>query len=95
MKADDTQRLAERKSRIDGRLDGERQWESARPLVGGRNLHYEVSGRVQATALGGIGLIHEFVRSLGLAEALDRHVNVLKPYVPRISAENASLVSAG
>jgi len=82
VKADDTQRLADRKARIDGRLDAARQRECSRPLVEGRNLHYEVAGRVQATGLGGIGLIHEFVRSLGLAEALDRHVDVLKRHFP-------------
>ena len=71
MKADDTQRLADRKGRIESRLVAERQWEAERPVVEGRNLHYEVSGRIQATALGGVGLIHEFVRSLGLPEALD------------------------
>jgi Transposase DDE domain group 1 len=82
VKAHDTQRLVERKSRIEERLDGDRQWESAHPVVEGRNLHYEVAGRVSATALGGIGLIHEFVRSIGLAESLDRNVQMLKRHFP-------------
>lgn len=82
MKADDTQRLADRKGRIESRLVAERQWEAERPVVEGRNLHYEVSGRIQATALGGVGLIHEFVRSLGLPEALDERVHVLKRHFP-------------
>ena len=82
VKADDTQRLAERKARIDDRLGGERQWESERPIIESTNLRYEVSARVQATALGGIGLVHEFVRHLGLAESLDRNVHVLKRHFP-------------
>ncbi len=82
MKADDTQRLAERKARIEERLDGGRQWESTRPVVENANLHYEVSGRVGATSLGGIGLVHEFVRQLGLVEALDAKVDVLKRHFP-------------
>lgn len=82
MKAHDTQRLAERKARIEHRLDGNRQWESDEPVVEGRNLHYEVAGRSKATALGGIGLIHEFVRQLGLIEAIDRNVHVLKRHFP-------------
>ena len=82
MKADDTQRLAERKARIDDRLDGGRQWESLRPLVEGTNLHYEVAGRVNATSAGGIGLVHECMRTLGLADALDRNVTVFKRHFP-------------
>ena len=85
MKANDTQRLTKRKARIDDRLDAERPWEGTRPVVEGTNLHYEVAGRVTATALGGIGLVHEFVRSIGLAEALDRNVEVLKRHFPTTS----------
>ena len=82
MKAKDTQRLDERKARIDDRLDSGRQWESSRPIVEGTNLHYEVAGRVNATSLGGIGLVHEFVRQLGLVDALDRNVTVFKRHFP-------------
>ena len=82
MKADDTRRLSERKVRIDERLDGGRQWESERPVVESANLRYEISGRVGATSLGGIGLVHEFVRQLGLVEALDDNVKVLKRHFP-------------
>jgi hypothetical protein len=86
VKTKDTQRLAERKARIDGRidgrLDGERQWESSHPVVENTNLHYEIAGRVTATSLGGVGLVHEFVRELGLVESLDRNVSVLKRHFP-------------
>ena len=50
MKAKDTQRLAERKARIDDRLDGGRQWETLRPVVESTNLHYEDAGRVWVSA---------------------------------------------
>jgi hypothetical protein len=82
VKADDTQRLAERKRRIDDRLDGARQWESAQPVIENANLRYEVAGRVRATSLGGIGLVHEFVRHLGLVKSLDDNVQVLKRHFP-------------
>ena len=82
VKAEDTQRLAKRKARIEDRLDGSRQWESERPVIESTNLRYEVSGRVEATGLGGIGLVHEFVRGLGLVESLDRNVHVLKRHFP-------------
>ena len=69
MKAEDTKRLSDRKSRIDHRLDGRRQWESDRPVTENTNLHYDVASRVSATSIGGIGLVHEFVRKLGLVDA--------------------------
>jgi hypothetical protein len=66
VKAEDTQQLAKRKARIEDRLDGSRQWESERPVIESTNLRYGVSGRVEATGLGGIGLVHEFVREPGV-----------------------------
>ena len=46
-----------------------------RPVLSGKNhgprLRYEVSERVQATAAGGVGAIHNMVCDLGLAEAID------------------------
>ena len=71
MEAKDTRQLIDRKARIDDRLDGRRQWESDRPVVQNTNLHYEVAGRATATSHGGIGLVHEFVREIGLVGAID------------------------
>ncbi len=82
MKAQDRQRLRRRKARIDRRLDGTCPWRARARCSGNRNLRYEVSGRVNATARGGIGLVHDFVRELGLPEAIDRNVVVLKRHFP-------------
>lgn len=88
MKAEDTQRLTERKVRIDTRLDAGRQWESRQPVVENSNLHYEVAGRVTATSIGGIGLVHEFVRELGLVDAINRNVTVLKRHFPYFESDH-------
>lgn len=82
MKADDTRFLNDRKSRIDERLDPRWQEEREQPMLAGTNGRYEVSGRMTALACGGIGLVHELARSIGLAEAIDRHVHVLKRHFP-------------
>lgn len=82
MNAQDRARLSERKTRIDERLDPSWQEEMDRPMLSGANTRYEVSARVQAIPCGGIGLVHEFVRTLGLAEAIDRHVQVFKRHFP-------------
>jgi hypothetical protein len=82
VKADDSRFLSERKCRIDERLDPTWQEVSERPMLSGSNGGYEVSGRVTALSCGGIALMHELVRSLGLVEAIDRHVHVFKRHFP-------------
>jgi len=52
------------------------------PMLAGAVRGYEVSGKVTAISCGGIGLVHEMVRSIGLAEAIDRTVHVFKRHFP-------------
>jgi len=82
VKSDDNQFLEERKARLDVRLDPEWQEMRARPMIEGAVSGYEVSGKVTGLSCGGIGLVHEMVRSLGLAEAIDGHVHVFKRHFP-------------
>lgn len=82
MKAEDTRRLDDRKDRLEERLDPSWQEEQESPMLAGANTRYEVSGRVTAVPCGGIGLVHELVRSVGLAEAIDEHVDVFKRHFP-------------
>ncbi len=82
MKPNNIRFLDERKARIDERLDPRWQEERERPMIEGANTSYEVSGKVTALSCGGIGLIHQMVRSLGLAEAIDREVHVFKRHFP-------------
>lgn len=82
MKPDDSRLLAERKARLDVRLDPERQEIRERPMIAGAVSDYEVSGRVTALSCGGIGLVHQMVQSLGLADSIDREVHVFKRHFP-------------
>ena len=74
--------LARRKQKILARLE---------PVIGGREprvegqpelttqrIHYEMADRVQAIPCGGIGAIHQLVRSVGLADRIDEELGVLK-----------------
>jgi hypothetical protein len=82
VKPHDRTLLDERKARLDERLDPSSQEERATPMLAGANTRYEVSARAQAIPCGGIGLVHEMVRGLGLAEAIDRHLHVFKRHFP-------------
>lgn len=82
MKANDKVHLFERKSRLAERLDSRTAAVTNTAVLSGANAAYEVSARAQGLACGGIGLVHEFVRGIGLASAIDRHVHVLKRHFP-------------
>lgn len=83
MRGRDAAVLAERGARIRARLDRENlPPDCSRPVMEGSNVRYEMSARVQATPCGGIGLIHEMVRSIGLAQSIDEHVRVLRRHFP-------------
>lgn len=82
MKADDSRFLRDRKSSLDERLNPAWQEVRERPMLAGASGDYAVSGRIRALSCGGIGLVHQLVRSLGLAEAIDRHVHVFKRHFP-------------
>lgn len=47
-----------------------------------RNIQYEVADKVRGLGVGGIGLIHTMARRLGLIEALDTRLELLKVHLP-------------
>jgi len=47
-----------------------------------RNIHYEIGERARGLTAGGLGAMHLLVRRLGLADAIDRRLEVLKIHLP-------------
>jgi Transposase DDE domain group 1 len=76
------QQLARRKRRIERRLDKNDIQGLERPLFTATNIHYEISDRDRGIAHGGIGVIHALARRLGLIEAIDRRLVLLKLHLP-------------
>jgi hypothetical protein len=52
------------------------------PMFAASNIHYELAGRAQALGAGGIGAMHLLARRVGLIEAIDDAVQVLKIHQP-------------
>jgi hypothetical protein len=72
-----------RQRRIAHRLDKFNYPEDmSQPMIRGSSPQFELSGRTVGTAYGGIGLIHQFVKELGLAEAIDRRLHLFKIHLP-------------
>jgi hypothetical protein len=46
------------------------------------NIHYEFADRTRGIGHGGIGAIHALTRQLGLSEAIDKRLHVLKIHLP-------------
>ena len=64
------------------RLDPSWYPESDGPMLSGESVHYEVSGRTQAIVWGGLGVVRQLVKRLGMAKTLDARVTVLKRHFP-------------
>ena len=75
-------RMAQSKRRIERRLDKNDNTGCDRPMMTASNIHYEIAERTRATAAGGIGAMHLVARKLGLVEAIDRSLRLLKIHLP-------------
>jgi hypothetical protein len=75
-------KLANSKRRIERRLDHANLRGCSQPMMTARTIHYEIAGRTRGIASGGIGLIHALARRLGLVDAIDRRLQLLKIHLP-------------
>ncbi len=70
------------KRKIRLRLDQPVTVPSPEPVFTAPNLHYDVAAKTRAIAAGGIGAIQLLVRKLGLTQAIDQRLHLLKYYLP-------------
>ncbi len=70
------------KRKIRRRLDRPVTAPSPEPVLTARNIQYETATKTKAIPCGGIGAIHLLVRKLGLAEAIDERLHLLKFHFP-------------
>ena len=83
MKTSIHNQLANRKRRITSRLQRRNILvERAQPLFSAAGIHYEVAERVRGIAAGGIGGMQLVAEGVGLAENINRSVQVLKRHLP-------------
>ena len=75
-------RLASRKRQIERRLDKAKLGECSEPAFRARNIQYEVSDRVRGLGHGGIGAFHLLARKIGLIDAIDERLHLLKVHLP-------------
>jgi Transposase DDE domain group 1 len=70
------------KRKIRRRLDRPVTAPTPNPVFTASNIHYDAATKTRAISCGGIGAIHLLVRKLGLAEAIDQRLHLLKFHFP-------------
>jgi hypothetical protein len=76
------QQLRTRKRRLQRRLDQTKVPHHSGPVLAAANIHYEIADRVHAINHGGIGAFHLLARRIGLIDAIDRNLHLLKIHLP-------------
>ena len=66
--------LAARNRRIKKRLD-KTKFGGACPMISASNIVYEIADKTRAISAGGIGMIHQMVKRIGLDQAINRALN--------------------
>ncbi|HZY85411.1 MAG TPA: IS1380 family transposase [Gemmataceae bacterium] len=88
MKVKIRRRLRNCKRRIQRRLR-KKQWpEQGRRMFGDHNVHYEIGDKARGLHAGGLGAFHLLVRQLGLADAIDRDLHLLKRHLPYFESDH-------
>ncbi len=76
------QRMGVEKKRIEQRLKAAVTVNQGGAVLRGGNIQYEIAGKASGIAHGGMGAVQRLVRGIGLAEAIDGNVSVLKFHKP-------------
>lgn len=77
-----SQKLAKRKRKIAQRVKKKNWNNQPKPMMAGGNICYDVSGRHQGTAYGGIGNIHQLAKRSGLIDEINKRIGLLKRHLP-------------
>jgi hypothetical protein len=77
-----SRKLENRKRRLARRLDKTKLGDCSKPMFTASNIHFELSDRSRGISHGGIGAIHVLARQLGLVDAINQRLHVLKIHLP-------------
>jgi hypothetical protein len=74
--------LDRRKRRMQNRLDQGKLKNLHKPVFTASNIHYEIAERDRGIAHGGIGVFHLLAQRIGLIDAIDSRLHLLKFHFP-------------
>ena len=73
-----TQVFKKYKRSIKRRLKKKRYKNQPKPIMTGKNIHYELSDKTQAMNYGGLGAIHKMVKQIGLDQEIDNRLDPIQ-----------------
>ena len=82
MRHHDSEILERRQEELQERLDPSWQPDTTEPVLAPGNIRYEMAARTKAINFGGLGLIVQLVRNLGLAEVINEGLHLFKRHRP-------------
>lgn len=89
MRTRDRKIIAGRKRNVAKRLECKKGIEVGEaPVLQGGNIHYEMSARTEAVGCGGIGALHTMAQRLGLPQAIDGSLQLLKVHAPYFESDH-------
>jgi hypothetical protein len=77
-----SKKLAKRKRKIEKRTEKKNYDNQRKPIMTGGNICYDIDGRHQGIAYGGIGNIHQLAKHSGLIDEIDKRIELLKRHLP-------------
>ncbi len=83
------------RKRIQRRLDRENKKcdDDGKPVLRGSGALYEIADRVRAVASGGVALIHQMVKAIGLDKQIDDRVHLLKIHRPYHESDHVTNIA--
>jgi len=75
-------KLASRKRQIERRLDKSKLGDCSQPMFTACNIKYEIGVRIKGLTYGGIGAMLALARKIGLIDAIDQRLHLLKIHLP-------------
>ncbi len=90
-----SQQLRKFRTRIQRKLDRENKIrdDDGRPVLRGTGALYEIADRVRAVASGGVALIHQMVKAIGLDKRIDERVDLLKVHQPYHESDHVTNIA--
>ncbi|QTA77924.1 Transposase family protein, DDE domain-containing [Desulfonema limicola] len=75
-------KLNKRKKKIEKRIERKNWDDQSSPMFAGSNIHYDIDGRNNGIACGGIGVIQMLAQKIGLTKEIDENLHILKRHLP-------------
>ena len=77
------EQLDARKQQVHDRLDKTKLPDFSKPIFRGcGNFHFQFNDRINGSAFGGIRLLHKLAQDIGLVDAIDKRLKLLKLHLP-------------